>query len=132
MNRLTTLLLLLAVLGLGALVWLQTEREVSDVPQDKVELFAGLDVASLTRIRIDNLERSIHLSIDRDSTGRWVLTDPIAYPVREDMFVQLLGVLGRNEAWPVPASQGGAPGAPQGPCLPPKLCAKRMSEARLG
>jgi hypothetical protein len=104
-NRLTTLLLLLGVVGLGVLVWLQTEREVTDVPQAKVELFEGLDVDSLTRIRIDNIERSIHVSLDRDSTGRWVLTDPIAYPVREDMFVQLLGVLGRNEAWRVPASQ---------------------------
>lgn len=105
MNRLSTLLLFLVVLGLGAAVWFQTEREVSEVPQAKVSLFEGLGVSDLTRIRIDNLDRSIHISIDRDSTGRWVLTDPIAYPVREDMFVQLLGVLKQNEAWRVPASQ---------------------------
>lgn len=105
MNRLSTLFLFLVVLGLGAAVWLQTEREVAGVPQARVTLFEGLDLDALTRIRIDNLDRSIHLSIDRDSTGRWVLTDPIAYPVREDMFVQLLGVLGQNQAWRVPASQ---------------------------
>ena len=104
MNRLTPLLLLVIVVGLGVAVWLQTEREVTEVPRAEVPLFEGLDLDAVTRVRIDNLERSIHVSIDRDAGGRWVLTDPIAYPVREDMFVQLLGVLGQNQAWRVPES----------------------------
>lgn len=103
MNRLTPLLLLAIVVGLGAAIWFQTEREVTEVPRAEVPLFEGLDLDALTRVRIDNLERNIHLSIDRDAGGRWFLTDPIAYPVREDMFVQLLGVLGQNQAWRVSA-----------------------------
>ncbi len=105
MNRLTPILLLLLVLALAVVVWRQTESERDEVPRSETELLEGFDVDALTRIRIDNIERSIHLSIERDSVGNWVLTDPIAYPVREDMFVHMLGVLGQNQAWTVPQSQ---------------------------
>lgn len=105
MNRLTTLLLLVLVVGLGLAVWYQTEHEEPVVERVVVPLFEGLETGELTRIRVDNIERNIHLSLDRGEDGRWDLTDPLAYPARHDMVVQLLSILHENRAWIVAESE---------------------------
>lgn len=38
------------------------------------------DMPGLKRVRIDNLERGVQLTIERDSRGSWYLTDPVAWP----------------------------------------------------
>lgn len=104
MSRLTPVFLLLLVAGLGVAIYFQTRREVVPQLTTETELVEGLRTSDLTKIRIDNIERRIHLSLEKDTTGRWVITDPIAYPVRKDMLVQLVGVLERNEGFLVPES----------------------------
>jgi hypothetical protein len=104
-NKLTPLLLLALVVGLGFAIWKQTEREDPTANQVHVPLFEDLDAAAITRVRIDNIERSQHLTMERDGGGRWFLTDPIAYPARSEMLINLLDAVARNRAWVIPESQ---------------------------
>lgn len=105
MSRLTTAVLFLLVAALGLAVWLQTEREDPELFQDVQPLFEDLDARRVSLIRFENLERSIHLGIERDARGRWFLVDPIAYPARTE-YVRLLLQAAHNQAWRVPRAEG--------------------------
>ena len=93
----TTVILLVVAAVLGVLVWRQTESEDPDRGTLVVPLLADFDPARVVGLRIDNLERSLHMGLERDSGGRWYLTDPIAYPARREMLDQILQAL-RNDA----------------------------------
>jgi len=94
--RTTAVLLVVAVL-LGVLVWRQTEREDPGQGVLVVPLLPDYDPSRVVGLRVDNLRRSIHMGLERDSLGRWYLTDPIAYPARREMLLQILEAL-RNPA----------------------------------
>ena len=104
MNPRTTLILLVLVSVLGGLIWVQTGREDPEAMVVDVPLLEGYDPSRLTRVRIDNIERSSHISLERDKAGRWYLSDPIAYPARREMLSQLQQVL-RNQARRVSAAE---------------------------
>lgn len=104
MNPRTTVFLLLVVAVLAVLVWKQTEREDPEAMTVQVPLLEGYDSSRVTRIRLDHLERSTHLALERDAAGRWFLTDPMAYPARREMLRQILQVLG-NAATKVSAGE---------------------------
>ncbi len=95
--RARTLLVLLAVVGVFA--WLQwrrgreeTERLLVPV---QVPLLPGLARDRVAAVRIDNLERSIQVKLERDAAGSWFLTDPVAYPAVDALVNTLLDTLER-------------------------------------
>ena len=105
MNRLTTLILLIVVAGLGAAVWWQTEREESGEFDFVERLAEGVDVQRVRAMRIDNLERSVHVTLERDERHVWSITDPIAYPARQGIIDLLLDIVRDNPAVVVPGDE---------------------------
>lgn len=103
MNRLTTLALLVLVIGLGVAVMLQAGREDPDLGQGPVPLFGDLQTRRLVSIRLDNIPRSTHMGLEREQ-GRWRLIDPIDYPVRTEYLVSLLRAVTGAQARRVPPS----------------------------
>lgn len=80
---------LLAVVGLLLLMrtWsdLRSEERAEELAVESAShaLLEGLDVedfAELRGLKIDNLTRKEQLRLERDATGRWFLTDPVAWP----------------------------------------------------
>lgn len=106
MNRLTTLILLVAVLGLGAVAYLQTEHEAKTVPADGLSeaLFPGVDRSRISAIRLEDIKGSMHLRFERDASGRWFITDPIAWPAEQNQVLQIEQVILRNRVVAVPAA----------------------------
>ncbi|MDP6739101.1 MAG: DUF4340 domain-containing protein [Planctomycetota bacterium] len=104
MSRVTTALLALLVLGLGWGAWYQGKREDPDFGRREFALFEGLAPSRVDRIRVDNVERSLHLGLARDGRGLWNIVDPIAYPARQELVVALLRVA-QNTAQLVPAEE---------------------------
>ncbi len=95
--RARTLLVLLAIVGL--FVWLQWRRgrettKLLHVPVQE-PLLPGLAHDRVATVRIDNLERSIQVKLERDASGAWFLTDPVAYPAVDALVRMLLETLER-------------------------------------
>lgn len=104
MNRLTPLILLIAVVGLGYLALQQSRKEAEDAKTLEVErLFGGVEESRLTSIRLEYIKGSRHVRMERDA-GRWFLTDPMAWPVERGVLDKFLGVIARNGADPVSES----------------------------
>ncbi|MDG1983305.1 MAG: DUF4340 domain-containing protein [Planctomycetota bacterium] len=106
MNRLTTLLLFVAVLGLGFVAFLQTEREAESIPEDGLSeaLFPGVDRSRIAAIRLEDIKGSMHMRFERDVSGRWFITDPIAWPAEQNQVLQIEQVILRNRVVAVPAA----------------------------
>ena len=98
MNSRTTLFLFLLVALLGGAVWWQTQREERGEFEFMTPLFEGLDPQRLSAIRLDNLERSIHIKFERTPGRRWVITDPISYPADESILRVLIEAVTNNLA----------------------------------
>ncbi|MFT7669631.1 MAG: hypothetical protein ACI8X5_002336 [Planctomycetota bacterium] len=105
MNFKTTFLLL-ALLGLLAgAVWWQLKVEALEGDVD-MRLFEGVDVSQVMTIRIDDIEDSSNLRLERDGQGLWYLTDPLNYPANPALVGLLLediasarGLLTPKEEW---------------------------------
>ncbi|MEO2163069.1 MAG: DUF4340 domain-containing protein, partial [bacterium] len=104
MSRFTTAFLALLVVGLGWAAWYQGQSEDPDFGRREFALFEGLDPSRVDRIRVENVERSLHLGLARDGRGIWNIVDPIAYPARQELVVALLRVV-RNTAQLVPTEE---------------------------
>lgn len=93
--RRTTLLGLVVLVVLLGWLWLQKEREILEGgPRvDEVALCPGLETELVRAIRIDNLERSVQVKLERDTAGRWFLTDPVPYPALAALVRTLLTTL---------------------------------------
>ncbi|MEE2941259.1 MAG: DUF4340 domain-containing protein [Planctomycetota bacterium] len=101
MNRLTPLILLVAVMGLGYLALQQARKEAADARSTEVErLFGGVEEGRLRAIRLEFIAGSRHIRMERDA-GRWFLTDPMAWPMDQGVLDKFLGVIARNGAEPV-------------------------------
>jgi hypothetical protein len=100
-RRSTLLLLLLLVAGLSVL-WRVRERERSrgglELPE--YPLLPGLAAERVRALRIDHLERSIQVGLERDAAGRWFLTDPVAYPAQDSLVRTLLQTLALAQGEP--------------------------------
>ncbi len=87
-----TLLVLLVVAGAAFLLWKKKEEDVqSGGPQlAQYPLFPQLLKDKVRSVRIDNLERSIQVKLERDAFGSWFMTDPLAYPALDPLVRTLL------------------------------------------
>lgn len=103
MSKRTTLLLLVGVALLAFVVHWQQRREAADLGAIDVPLFEGVRVERVVGMRIDHLERSMQLRLERDARGGWFLTDPIQYPANLGLVGVLLDVIGQSRALIVPA-----------------------------
>ncbi|MEM6675954.1 MAG: DUF4340 domain-containing protein [Planctomycetota bacterium] len=102
MNRLTPIVLFVVVALLGYVAYRQTEHEEAN-PLDEVEaLFPGVEMRRVTAVRLENLRASRHLRFERDSAGRWFITDPMAWPMEPGLAEKFDLIIRRNEAAPVP------------------------------
>ena len=102
MSRLTPLVLLVIVVGLGYFAFQQREREAED-PVDKTRpLFEGVDLRRVKSIRLENIERSYHFQFERTAGGPWLVTDPIEWPMAPEIAVQVMRVIERAKGTRVP------------------------------
>lgn len=102
MNRRTTWILALCVLLLGFVTWWQTSREGAASAEMDLALFEGVDKDRVTALRVENIERDIHMRLERDAQGRWTMTDPVTTPADEGLANFLLQSALDRHATPVP------------------------------
>ncbi len=103
MNRLTPLILMILVVGLGYVALQQSKKEAQEAEDTAItRLFEGVDMSKLQGIRIENIERGQHVRVERDGSGRWYLTDPLAWPAASGVITKLTQILTTNGADPVP------------------------------
>ncbi len=74
-------LLFAAVAALVALTFWQLGRENEQGARADAPLLEGFERGRVTALRIDNLERSLQMRIERTREGRWMIVDPIEFPV---------------------------------------------------
>ena len=108
MSRNTTLFLLVIALGLGAAIFWQLRQESRGEHIVDVRLFEGVDPARVQTIRIDNIERSTVMRLERDSRGVWYITDPIVYPADAGRVDSLMADVATGRAMPMPEHQWSA------------------------
>jgi len=101
MHTRTALLLLLVVGGLAAGIWWQIGREQAATITGERALVPGVEKSRVVRLRVDNLERSVQLAMERDEDGTWQIVDPIAYPADQAIVTQLLDLVSTQSAYPV-------------------------------
>jgi uncharacterized protein DUF4340 len=108
MSKGTLALLFLLVIVLCGL-WVAKEREAlrtaqggGDTALAEYPLLPGLELERVASLRIDHLERSFQLAVERDRAGRWFMTDPVAYPAQSGLVRSLLESLAMARAEPAP------------------------------
>ncbi len=94
-------ILLVFVLLLGGLVFWQQRREQSHVFDVDRPLFADVQPERVVSVRIDQLERGLQLSMERDAVGAWQIVDPLDFPAEAGVLERLLEVISKNRAIPV-------------------------------
>lgn len=108
MARSTLVWLALAVALLAALFLWQDRRESARAQDEDVPLFQGLDTASVTAVRIESVERDVHLRAERTASGGWVLVDPVSVPADSELFEYLVQTALARRGASVPRSEGDA------------------------
>jgi hypothetical protein len=114
MHRRTLLLLALTVALLLGLAWWQSRVQDQSRVELDVPLFAGLEGADVDTIRLENLERDIHMKLTRASDaagashGRWRMVDPVDVPADDSLAEFLLRSALERRATPVPADEADA------------------------
>lgn len=98
MSSKTIWIMLALVLALGGLVLWQLDREKSGEFAVDRALCEGLRPERTRRLRLDNLERSLQLNLQRDANGTWQITDPLDYPADPGVLARLLEVISTNRA----------------------------------
>lgn len=103
MGRGTLAFLLLLVAALAAL-WLARARETLEGGPEIGEfaLLPGLAPERVRALRVEHLERSFSMRLERDAAGRWFLTDPLAYPAQAALVRTLLQSLASARGEPAP------------------------------
>lgn len=106
--HLRTLLLLALLVGalLLAVNW-QRGREELELAQGPSALFEGAEGARIDRIRVDNLERSVQLLIEREPEQGWMIVDPLRAPADAALIELLLEALTTQTADAVADAQPG-------------------------
>jgi len=104
MSRRTTLFLFLLVVAVGAGIYWQQRKSASGAFAPVERLFPGVDIARVTRMRLENLEYSQQIEIEREPDG-WRIVDPLDYPASPGLVRELLGVIERNLAAKVPGAE---------------------------
>ena len=94
-------ILVLLVGGLVALALWQRGEQRSLRTQAEAALLSGFDRTRVRSIRVDNLERSLQLRIERRPT-EWRIVDPVDFPAETAVIEVLLDSLGTQHAKPAP------------------------------
>lgn len=93
MHARSLMLLVAAVVALGALTLWQLRREEAQRGKVSAALLEGFERGRVTAVRVDNLERSLQMRIERDPGGRWLIVDPLSYPVEPAVLEALFSAL---------------------------------------
>lgn len=91
MKPITLVVLLVVVLGLGWYAMRTADQEGKTLADADVRLFPALDENLVTSLRIENVERDLHMRFERDANGVWTISDPVSAPVQlgtVDLIVQ--------------------------------------------
>jgi hypothetical protein len=96
-------LLALSVAGLGLFTWWQRSREIRQAAAQDRALLPGLDATRVRALRVEYLDRDLHLRLERAPSGRWMLVDPISFPANAAVTAKLLEILCTNRAEPAGA-----------------------------
>ncbi len=86
-------LLFAAVAALVALTFWQLRREDEQGAQADAPLLEAFERGRVTAIRIDNLERSLQMRLERTPQGRWMIVDPLEFPVETAVLEALFSSL---------------------------------------
>jgi hypothetical protein len=108
MHKRMLIALALAVTALAAFAWWQWRSDVSSLAEADVPLFEGFDKEHVTAIRVENVERSTNLKLERRSDGHWWLVDPFEAPADDSIASYLLGIALDRRGTPVPAADADA------------------------
>ena len=103
MHKRLLIALALFVTALAAFAWWQWRSDVSSLSEADVPLFEGFDKETVTAIRVENVERSTNLKLERRSDGHWWLVDPFEAPADDSSASYLLGIALDRRGTPVPA-----------------------------
>lgn len=105
MNRVTLIVLSALVIGLGFLAYRQMGRDALDASENDVPLFVGLDENSVVGVRIDNIERDVQMSFERDPKVGWMMTDPVRVRAENSVLDLLVRSALQRRATPVPDAE---------------------------
>ncbi|MFM7296411.1 MAG: hypothetical protein ACKO4Q_04215, partial [Planctomycetota bacterium] len=94
-------ILVVAVGGLVALALWQRGEQDQRRSQAEAALLAGFDRTRVRSIRVDNLERSLQLRIER-RPSEWQIVDPVEFPAEMAVIEVLLDALSTQHARPAP------------------------------
>ncbi len=107
MHLRSALVLSIVVFGLGILVWKRQGSEQRRRVEADGPLLSGLNREALDALRIDHLERDLHLRMERTEDGAWQITDPLRYPADGAVVTLLLDALFLNRAQPFEGAEEG-------------------------
>lgn len=105
---------ILALVVVVGLLWAATrvnqgieseELERIEAMEARRDLLAGVtseDASYMSRVRIDNLERSVQVTLARGGDGAWSLVDPIAWPAEPAVLQHLFDTLQQDRGQPSP------------------------------
>ncbi len=99
-SRSVWILLVFVLLLAGVTLWQigREDRHTFDVDRP---LFDGVRPERVISVRIDQLERGLQLSMQRDGDGAWQIVDPLDFPAEAGVLERLLEVISKNRAIPV-------------------------------
>ena len=101
MHGRTAILLFLVVAALAGGIWWQVQQEQATQIEGDRALVLDIQAARVDRIRVDNLERSVQVTLERDETNAWSIVDPIDYPAAGPLVNQILELVSTQRAYPV-------------------------------
>jgi len=99
-----TLAFLLALVVVLGFLWRAKQGEIArgGPALGEYPLAPGLSSARVSAVRVEHLERSFQMKLERDAAGRWFLTDPIAYPAQTPLVRTLIAMLEGARGEPAP------------------------------
>ena len=98
--------------ALAAVALWQKEREERGDFAVAEHLFPGVEGEQISALRLDHIERSFHLRLERGTgDAPWLITDPIEYEAEPGMVQRLLDVVLTHRAGVPPGVAGAEPGA---------------------
>jgi hypothetical protein len=99
MSRLTIVVLIVLVAGLGFLAWRQIQQP--DLAAAEVPLFVDMDAGRVVKVHMENLEHAQETTFERDKSGRWMITDPTLLPAQSNVIEQLVQTAVARRGTPV-------------------------------
>ncbi len=93
MHLRSILALILGVAVLAGLVVWQLREEDEQRAKVDAPLLESFDRGRVKALRVDNLERSLQMRIERDAGGRWMIVDPIEFPAEGAVIEALMSTL---------------------------------------